>query len=82
MLLGDPRGGTWLALRAPWGGGAGLQVKCGQRDLQHVAFKKRPRVEYFEVPRLNLNWSVRTKKSRVLLSSLGILIQREYKGKE
>lgn len=57
-------------------------MKCEQQDLQHVAFKKGPKVEYFEVPRLNLNWSIRTKKSRVLLSFLGILIQREYKGKE
>lgn len=78
-ILEEVHGWLW---GATWGGGARLQVKCEQQDLQHVAFKRGPRVEYFEVPRLNLNWSIWTEKSRVLLSFLGILIQREYKGKE
>lgn len=47
----------------PHGGGARLQVKCEQQDLQHVAFKKGPKVEYFEVPRLNLNWSIEVERA-------------------
>lgn len=40
-----------------------------------------PRLGCFEVPNLRLNWSIRTKKSRVLVSFVGVISKGHARGR-
>ena len=70
-------------LKGPHKGGQGrVQADSKQQDLGHTSFFIRIcKWSAFGVPGLRLDWSIQTKKSRVLVSSTGVLSKGHTRGR-
>lgn len=74
LLLISPEGSTWPALSyiGKSRQGAGMQKTWG------TCPNWGPQAESFRVPRLNPDWSIQTKKNRVLVSSVGVMVLQVF----